>query len=78
MSIIEFLQNFLPDCAARRRALNAKHPGLDSGGIDRMMIMYFREALQNFADKYYRQIIRNCDAETIDIYDLEQPEIEEL
>jgi hypothetical protein len=38
----------------------------------------FPNALQNFADKYYQHIVGNCDAETIDIYDLEQPEIDEL
>jgi hypothetical protein len=60
MSITEFLQNFLPDCASRKRALSAKYPGLNPEGIDSMMIMYFPEALQNFADRICEKQRDNC------------------
>jgi hypothetical protein len=39
---------------------------------------HFPQALERFSDMYYRRIVCNCDAETIDFHDLEQPDIEEL
>jgi hypothetical protein len=38
----------------------------------------FPRALERFADMYYRKIVRNCDAESIDFHDLQQPDIDEL
>jgi hypothetical protein len=81
MELNEFLQKFLPDCEQKLEVWQKAYgnrPVTISQQKHEFYELHFPEALQNFADIYYKKIVENCPAEIIDIYYLEQPEIEEL
>jgi hypothetical protein len=75
MELKEFFKAFLPDFETGEKEFERTN-SIDE--FDEWFIDHFSTALRNFTDIYYKAIIHNCSAEVIDIYDLEQPEIENL
>ncbi|MDR1348156.1 MAG: hypothetical protein LBJ63_07000 [Prevotellaceae bacterium] len=75
MNLKEFFKAFLPDYETGEKEFERTNT-IDE--FDEWLIDNFSTARQNFADRYYKKTVENCIAEIIDIYDLEQPKIDEL